>query len=215
MGDKGIDTAPSWGSVETLQSGDEAAWVAFFDEFDPLVRGVVTWSKWHFKTHVRQELAQDIRAELTCVIGNFRGDSSIEYFIKRVCINRCIDRVRRQVREREVFVSLTTTTGEGEDREMEIAAGADFDPVQAVARFERASALKEQLDTLDETCRTAIQYFYMDGLPYKEIAEKLKVTVNTVGSRLAKCLDKLRGLLGQNDVLREYFLGRADNSPRG
>ena len=32
----------------------------------------------------------------------------------------------------------------------------------------------------------AIRLFYLDGMAYKEIAGKLGIAVNTVGSRLAK-----------------------------
>ena len=80
----------------------------------------------------------------------FRGDSSLEYFVKRICINRCIDRVRKQVRERGLFSSLTVTDNEGAQHEMDVEADEGFDPVAEVARSERGHALMAMLAKLDE-----------------------------------------------------------------
>ena len=83
-------------------------------------------------------------------------------------------------------------------------AGEAFDPIKEVETYERGAALREQLKTLDETCRTAIQFFYVQALSYKEISARLGIAVNTVGSRLAKCLEKLRGMVEKDPFLREY-----------
>lgn len=190
--------------LKKLVAGNEEAWSTFFNEFDPLIRSVVSWGKWRFSEDVRKELAQDIRAELNRSIPKFRGDSSLEYFIKRICIHRSVDRVRKQVREREHLVSLVVTDDSGASREMDVEAGEKFDPVTEVEGFERAQALKEQVELLDETCRTAIHHFYVESLSYKEISAQLGIAVNTVGSRLAKCLEKLRGLVEKNPFLQEY-----------
>lgn len=192
--------------IDALQAGDQAAWSSFFAEFDPLLRSVAAWSKWRFPPHIQQDLVQDIRTELMRSVANFRQESSLAYFVKRICIHRCIDQVRRQVKQRETHVSLAVVDADGSSHDMDLPAGEEFDPIRAVVRFELASALKIQLDELDETCRTAVRQFYLDGLSYKEMSRKLGVAVNTVGSRLAKCLDKLRGLIAKNPSLREYFL---------
>jgi RNA polymerase sigma factor (sigma-70 family) len=49
---------------------------------------------------------------------------------------------------------------------------------------------------MDEQSRTCLLQFYVEGLSYKDMAERQGVTVNTVGSRLSRCLDKLKEALG-------------------
>ena len=40
--------------------------------------------------------------------------SNLRTFIKRICVNRCIDEIRRQVREREVIVKIQPSNTETE-----------------------------------------------------------------------------------------------------
>jgi RNA polymerase sigma factor (sigma-70 family) len=201
-------------SLKDLKKGEASAWSAFFERYNPLIDSVTAWSKWRFSHHDRREVAQDVRAELGKTLANFRGESSLELFVKRVCIYRCIDRIRRQVRERRMFAAGTVIDQDGTPREVDHPAGEDFDPVAEIIRFERARVTRKMLDSLDATCQTAIRLFYLDSLSYKEIAGRLGIAVNTVGSRLAKCLEKLRSLIQKEDVLREYFIEGGDKASR-
>jgi RNA polymerase sigma factor (sigma-70 family) len=162
------------------------------DQYNPLIRSVVSWSKWRFEFHVREDVEQSIRIEITKSIANYHGECTLEYYIKRICIHRCIDEVRRQVRKRDVFVDLFQPEQDGTRDPFEIPADETFDPVYQISLRERALALAQLVDRLDTTCREAIRHFYMDSMSYKQIAERLKIAVNTVGSRLSKCMDKLR-----------------------
>jgi RNA polymerase sigma-70 factor (ECF subfamily) len=189
--------------IEDLREGNDRAWEDFFRRHDALIQSVTSWSKWHFDPVVRDDIAQKIRAELPRSIGQFKGDSSLEYFVKQISIRRCIDEVRRQVRNKGRFVSTTVEEEDGESRELQLEAGPDFDPVQVILKTERARSLRRVLEELDETCRAAIRQFYLEDLSYKEMAEANGITVNTVGSRLSKCLNKLRGMLAEKSESRE------------
>jgi RNA polymerase sigma factor (sigma-70 family) len=198
--------------IASLQSGDKAAWNEFYARFDPLICSVTSWSKWHFPITLQQDLRQNIRLELTKCITSFKGDSSLEYFVKRICIHRCIDEVRRQVRERQFMMPMVQKNADGEEflHEAHLEAGRDFDPILAVDLAERASELRRILDAFDTTCRTAIRYFYFEGLSYKDIAGKLGVSIITVGTRLGKCLNKLRTALSKDVFFREDICDSSD-----
>ncbi len=190
-------------SVSALKRGEDGAWDAFFDAHNDLILAVVRWPKWHFKPDDHDDIAQEIRSELMRSVMNFRQDSSLRYYVKRICINRCIDRIRRQVRERSIMVSLSYRDADGHVQEMDAPAGAASDPVREIYVFESVCAVRELLGSLDKTCRQAIELFYLNGLAYREIADQLKISINTVGSRLAKCLGKLRRNARNHPVLRE------------
>ncbi len=190
--------------VQGLAAGENAAWAAFFKDFDPLIRSVTTWSKWRFAPDVQEDIAQQVRTELMKSGAGLAEKKDLDSFIKKICVRRCIDEVRRQVRQRNRFVSLTPVrTGDGDLLEYPIKAGEEWDPVRTILLTERARALDGLLRQLDATCVTAIRHFYLEGLAYKAIAERLKIAVNTVGSRLAKCLDKLKGLAAKDSALGE------------
>ena len=172
-------------------------------QYDSLIHAVVSWSKWRFDFHVREDIAQSIRIEITKSIENYHGECALEYFIKRICIHRCIDEVRRQVRKRNVFVELFQPESGDTRNPLETPADETFDPVYQISLRERALALKQLVGQLDATCREAINHFYIDGLSYKEISETLRIAVSTVGSRLSKCLDKLREIGMASANLRE------------
>ncbi len=194
-----------------LRQGQDAAWDALFEEFDPLIISVVRWSKWHFDPHTQKDMAQDIRTELMRCVVNFRADSSLRYFIKRICINRCIDRIRKQVRERAHVVSIHYETEDGEIRDRDMATSEDFDPVKKVYEHENVQAVQRLLSSLDTTCSEAVRMFYMKGMAYKDMAAELGISINTVGSRLAKCLDKLRKSAIHDAFLGEEMRAKADS----
>lgn len=198
--------------LEALRQGQDAAWNAFFEQFDPLITSVVNWSKWHFDPDTQKDMAQDIRTELMRCVGNFRADSSFRYFIKRICINRCIDRIRKQVRERAHVVSIHYQNSDGEVVEREAAATEEFDPVQRIYAHENALAIQRLLGKLDSTCSAAVKMFYMKGMAYKDMAEELSISINTVGSRLAKCLEKLRKSAIHDAFLGEEMRAKSDSS---
>lgn len=164
---------------------------------DALVQSVIGWSRWRFSPETRADLAQKVRLEIVRQPHVVAEADDPAGLLKRICIRRCIDEVRRQIRERQILVS-------GEDDPPDPADEA-ADPVRLVLRAERARAIRRLLETLDDTCRTALHQFYVEGLSYLQMAGRLGIATNTVGSRLAKCVAKLRALARRDTELREYF----------
>jgi len=199
-----VDESKESLDVAALKRGDEVEWGKFFVEHDRLIKSVVAWPKWRLDKFTQEDVAQIIRKELVKSISNFRGDSKLSYFVKRICIHRIIDEIRKQVRKNQVISSSTTQVHDGEVFEISAVAGEEFDPVLQVVAFERANALRASLEEMEEICSSAIREFYFEGLTYKQIADRHGISINTVGSRLSKCLDRLRKQLhGSN-----FFTGQ-------
>lgn len=187
-------------AVEELQAGDEPAWTAFFAHFDGLIRSVVAWPRWHFDAHAGEDVAQQIKLAIVQSVGRLQSEQSLEAFVKKICFNRCVDMLRRQLREQGRLVPMGHLDQNGEWAEMDFAADGEYDPAQALQREERAALLRRAVTRLDETDQACLRQFYLDGLSYKEMAARQGVSVNTVGSRLSRCLDKLRELLKASDA---------------
>ena len=190
--------------IEHIKSDPTSGWDAFFKRYDTLIRAVVSWSKWRLPPERQQDVAQKIRTEIVKSLLQFRETSNLESFIKKICIHRCIDEVRKQVRERQTFVSSATETTH--DLIAMAETPEDSDPLSLIMAAEKAKAMRQLLSTMDETCRTAIMQFYFDGLSYAEMAELNNVSINTIGSRLSKCLVKLKKMMEKESLLTEEIL---------
>lgn len=59
--------------------------------------------------------------------------------------------------------------------------------------------LKQFIDSLPEKCREIFFLACIEGLKYKEVADKLNVSVNTVKTQLKSAYNKLRTEFGEED----------------
>ena len=186
--------------MNALRAGDNQAWCAFFERFDPMIRAVVAWPKWRFDVHTREDVVQTIKVGIVQSIGRLQSEQSLQAFVRKICVHRCIDVLRRLIREQSRLEPLGYWNEEGEWEDRDLVADEGFDPVVALQRIEGVAVLREALAKLDEPSRTFVLQFYVEGLSYRDMAQRYGVAVNTVGSRLSRCLDKLRTLLKMTEA---------------
>lgn len=128
------------------------------------------------------DLAQEIRLRVLEKAPSFSGRSSAETWVYRVAINKCRDfaRAKRRSLERET------------------AIGPE---VEAPVRDEDAAiALREALSALGARQRQLVSLREFAGLPYRDIAEVLGVSVGTVESGLFDARRKLLKLLAGREA---------------
>ena len=198
--------------VDQLKKGDEAAWRHFVEIVNPLIASIVAWPKWSFSEQVKGDLIARIESDLPRSIDRFTGDSTVYQFVKKISIFKCIDEVRRQVKEREVFIKPRELQADGDNVTAVDYLQADdsFDPVKAVLVRELAQAVRELLEQAPEACKDLLNMYYKENLTYKEMSIKLGISINSVGPRLSGCYKKLRKKIQTNAFLRNYFLDSSD-----
>jgi RNA polymerase sigma-70 factor (ECF subfamily) len=180
--------------IQGLQAGEPAAWNAFLAECDPLLRAIAAWPKWRLDPHAREEVVQATRVSLAQLLPTLRSPAALPALVRRICALRCIDAVRRRIREQGVFTPWEgTEPAAGTDTE----APAGYDPVREILLAERTAALQGALARLEPACQQTVRAFYLDGLSYAQIAAQQGVAINTIGSRLSRCLGQLRALLAE------------------
>lgn len=187
-------------TIEELKTGDERVWTAFFSHFDKLIRSIVAWPRWHFDPHVGEDVTQLIKVSIVQSISRLQSQQALEAFVKKISFNRCVDMLRKQLREQGRLVPMVRTDEDGAWEDVDFAADEGFDPAEALLREERAAILRSAVSQLDAACRENVRQFYVEGLSYKEMAAHHGVSINTVGSRLSRCLDKLRGTLAKTEA---------------
>ncbi|WP_027137975.1 RNA polymerase sigma factor [Gaetbulibacter saemankumensis] len=69
----------------------------------------------------------------------------------------------------------------------------------------RLKALKEAVDELPPKCKEVFVLSKFDGLKYKEIAEKLDLSINTVENQIGKAFKTLRSKMRDNRYLNFFI----------
>ncbi len=168
----------------------------FCNQFDPLIYSIVKWRKWNFTEDEQDDVRQNIHLQLQSSLETFREESTLSWYIKRIAHRQCINEIRRQARWRTTIVSSVQQNRTGNWDEMEFIDPSP-DPYSVTAENEQIGFLRSALQHLNQTCKDSIALYYLKHHSYLQMSEELGISVNTVGSRLSKCLDKLHEKLRQ------------------
>lgn len=179
----------------TLRSaccGDQDAWRRIVDEYAPRVFGLL-------KAHCRDaELAEEITQSVFCTLaakltGNegYVEQGKFEAWVFRIAINRLRDEVRRR-RRQAVNVDHSALDGQ---------AGAPAAETDDDFAGRRSRALRDAIERLSAADRQIIEYRYIGGLSFRQMADLLGEPLGTVLARQHRALRKLRDLL--DDAARD------------
>lgn len=90
-------------------------------------------------------------------------------------------------------------TKEAEPLDEQVFARDDTDPLTWMARYETTKTIEEAVATLPALCLEAFVLVKMEGMSYREAAERLQVPVGTVQSRLWRATQELKRVLLAGD----------------
>lgn len=128
-----------------------------------------------------EEITQEVFVSVYKNLKYFRQESSIKTWIYRITVNRAINFVKKKSREK----AKTT------EYEKEFKSGG---PGRAEETSRPGMIIKELLNALDPDQRACLILRNMEGLSYREIADTLKININTVRSRLKRAREKLSAM---------------------
>ncbi len=188
--------------MQAVREKGASGWDLFCTQFDPMIKSITRWPKWKFSEHEQQDVCQNIYVQLQTALPSVKQQSSLSRFIKVIAMRQCVNEIRRQIRWRGVMVSSVQKTSDGEWNELEFANPDALDPHHEMVRKERRENLRLALQKLNKTCMESINLYYLKHLSYREISDQLGIAVNTVGSRLVKCLYKLHKDLRQHPMFK-------------
>jgi RNA polymerase sigma-70 factor (ECF subfamily) len=160
-------------------SGDHNAFAEIVREY----QGMVFSLAWHFLRDraVAEELAQEVFLHLHQNLGSIQSPAHLTFWLRKVTSHRCIDQTRRQKVRPQISL---------DELPEPVAAPASSDPLLS-------DKLRRLVDTLPEKARMVVILRYQEDLEPAEIAETLKMPVNTVKSHLRRSLATLREKLAR------------------
>jgi RNA polymerase sigma-70 factor (ECF subfamily) len=161
--------------IEQCLSGNQAAWEAIVRQHWRKVFNVAY--KFVGKHDEAEDLTQDIFLKIFKALATFDRRANFQTWIISISRNLCIDHYRSVRKERETIAR-------------EVDAG-ELTPVSAEAsphlRLERSdlrALLRQGLDRLPVSLRTAVVLRDLQELSYQEIADRLGLPEGTVKSRI-------------------------------
>jgi RNA polymerase sigma-70 factor (ECF subfamily) len=142
-----------------------------------------------------EDITQEVFAEVFRSVGNFRGDSSLETWIRRIAVTKSLELIRNRQRAKR-FGKIISLFGK-EDLVGSLNPGAFQHPGVNLENRELSAVLFSAIRQLPANQRTAFTLHKLEGFSYNEIAEAMQVSVSSVESLMFRAKSRLRQLLGR------------------
>lgn len=172
--------------LERCKRGDAEAWSRLVDRFQALVYSVAR----------RYGLSSDDAADVFQI-----SFQSLYGALDRIESGLALPRWLAVTASRECLRILRTAgrTVASEERTLdEIVADEEADAETTAIAADRARRLREGLAELADRCRDLLTLLYLhEELPYTEISSRLGMPVGAIGPTRARCLEKLKAILGR------------------
>jgi len=175
-----VDSAPAQpltpdSLIEQCLSGDQSAWETIVQQNWRKVFNVAY--KFVGKHDEAEDLTQDIFLKIFRALATFDRRANFQTWIISISRNLCIDHYRSVRKERQT-IAREVDAGELQP------ASTDRGPYQAAEHQDMRVLLKQALQSLPLTLRTAVVLRDLQELSYQEIADRLGLPEGTVKSRI-------------------------------
>ncbi len=129
-----------------------------------------------------EEVTQDVFLKIFRELKRFRFASAFTTWLYRITINSALNAARRTQKRRMRQVEYNDAIAVVNDRS---------ETQDAIGREHNAARINAMLEVLNPDQRACIVLREIEGLRYREIADVLKIPINTVRSRLQRAREAL------------------------
>ncbi len=144
-----------------------------------------------------ENILQDVFLNLWENRHKVENDSSVKYYIFTIAYNSSISLIREKARETK-FIDF-----------LKLRQNLAQEPVNVELEFnELKNRIDQIIDHLPQRQKEVYRLHRDEGLKYHEIAEKLKISVNTIENHMSRALKTIRKELGGYSLIASlyYFL---------
>tara|TARA_B100000959_G_scaffold280171_1_gene341543 strand:- start:927 stop:1526 length:600 start_codon:yes stop_codon:yes gene_type:complete len=125
-------------------------------------------------------------------LGQFQHNSSFTTWMTRICINLCLDFLRKRKRQQMDSLDQMEEDFGGVERRIEVD---EFNPTENIERSELRKEIDSALEKLSYEHRTVLVLHEFERMEYKEIAKSMHCSIGTVMSRLFYARRRLAKML--------------------
>lgn len=134
-----------------------------------------------------EDATQEIFTKIFLNLGNFQGTAKFSTWVYSVTYNYCIDKIRKEKRSRELFVSEIDDPPDQVD---------DQDDAAELAIMQ-VNELRKVLAELNDSDRTLLLLKYKDGIKIKDIAEMFGKNESAIKMQLKRAKEKAKKIHGE------------------
>jgi RNA polymerase sigma-70 factor (ECF subfamily) len=180
--------------IERVKTGDSDAFEALFRRYGTKVYG----QAFNITGNAAdaEEVVQEVFLTVYQKVKTFRGESAFSTWLYRLTFNAALSRLRRQ-KKRETVSIEDYLPRFAEDGHHLVRPVVDWSQEieQRLTCESLRRILREALDLLSPTDRAVVVMSDLEGIPNREIAEAVGLTVTAVKARLHRARLFLRGKL--------------------
>jgi len=176
--------------VERARRGDHDAFGLLVEKYTPSIRALIVRKLG--RADDAYDLLQEAWLHAFMGLDQLREPPKFASWLYGITLNR----IRLWLRHAQSQpASWEALLGETPDLEWHIASRIRRSLEDEAAARETREAVERALEHLSNINREVVALYYVDGLPYRAIAERLNVPAKTVKSRLHKARLRLRSIL--------------------
>lgn len=175
--------------VARCREGDGPAWERLVERYQRLVYAIVM--RMNFDEHVAADVFQTVFARLLDHLPRLTDPNRVQAWIVTTAKRESLLQKKRSAR----MVSLTPESDDAEDIDV---VDESLLPEDALDALQQQNRVREAMAAIDIRCQELLSLLYTDDdkTAYEDIATQLGIAIGSIGPTRARCLEKLRKLLG-------------------
>jgi RNA polymerase sigma factor (sigma-70 family) len=168
--------------------GNDEAWKALLEKYKRLIYSIPI--KYGLSQDEATEIFQETCVELLEALPKLREPRALPKWLMQVAAHKCARLKARDRRHQHVDYPDGDTA-------LDLMADGNALSDELMCGVERAQALRDAVSELPPRCRELVRllFFETPARPYKEIAERLKLSSGSIGFIRGRCLQCLRAQL--------------------
>jgi len=189
------DTQSDKELIIQFQNGNQTAFETLYNRYcDRLYSFLV----YQIGNHTADDLFQDVMMNVQRHLLKFNPDGNFRAWLVKIAINKIRDHHRKTNRMKKIFRVHTNDNPEREDVN-ELSDPEVTDPGDVALDFvnsEISKILNTAIQKLPEKQREVVNLHYLMDLSFREIAEVLNCSINTISARARYGLRNIKKILG-------------------
>ena len=149
-----------------------------------------------------KDITQEVFMKVYRNISKFDENSRISTWIHRICVNTCIDEIRKRKGKETSSIDESINLEQSSVKKQYI--DNTLTPEEALITKEDMKDIKKAIDTLSEDHKTIIILRDIQNLNYLEIADITGSSLGTVKSRLSRARLHLKNIIMENKELSKH-----------